>query len=205
MTSFLGWFKVPPPQLVQEFGLHFFNLSLIQNPMDSAVHTREWGNILLMAWWPCVIFSHSFISHHALSYPLHSSYVHRLSFSNICSFLSYRFYKWCSLFLESFPYHFIPSLAFQPPPPSWHHSHIILYFLSQCQSLLVTRYWSVMCLVLAPLLVSWGQRPCILCLHLFSGPGTENTLNKYLLNECPIPILRSLGIILRTLKETPKL
>lgn len=46
------------------------------------------------------------------------SYVHLLSFSNVCSFLSYRFYKWCSLLLESFPYHFISSLAFQPLPPS---------------------------------------------------------------------------------------
>ena len=41
----------------------------------------------------------------------------------------------------------------------------------------------------------------MLCLHLFPGPGTENMVNKYLLNECSVVILRSLGVILRAVRN----
>lgn len=41
----------------------------------------------------------------------------------------------------------------------------------------------------------------MLCLHLFPGPGTENMVNKYLLNECSVVILKSLGVILRAMRS----
>lgn len=41
----------------------------------------------------------------------------------------------------------------------------------------------------------------MLCLHSFTGPGTRYMLNKYSLNECSIVILRSLGVVLRTMRN----
>lgn len=131
--------------------LTFPQISLLQNPSpkDTVAHTRKLG---VISAWPdgpvrCLSLSTcSLISHHALSHPLHSSYADFLfNFSNTCSFLSGRFYKPVLSSWEASPT--TSSLYWgrlsTPTPTTITHSHPISYFLSQCQSWLVIRYWLV--------------------------------------------------------------
>lgn len=85
-----------------------------------------------------------------------------------------------------------------PPPTPITHSHSVSHFLSQCMHSLglgVDGCGSVCGAESPASRVSGGQRPHVPC--LFSGPGTENLLDKSLLNECPVALLRSLCVICR--------